>query len=1011
MYFFGVKLRSIVISIVVLFYLAPVLQAQEVGGIRGTVFDQDFEVPLANAEVLIVETGEKVTTTDEGNYVFGQVKPGTYTLVFSKEGYTRQVKADVVVSPGELTELDASLSGEFVEMEEFVVQDLELGGSSEIDLLTLRIESPSLMDSISADLMSQAGASDVAGALSLISGTTVQEGKYAVVRGLPDRYVSSQLNGVRLPTADPDKRAVQLDQFPAAVIKNIQVSKTFTPDQQGDASGGAVNIVTKGIPDEKILQFSGQISYNSQVRGRNDFLTYRGGGLSFWGMDDGRRDIQGEYIGGNWSGAVGVSREDAPMDYKWSLAAGDKREFDNGIKVGGFANFFYEKDSSFYKNGVDDKYWVETPGNPMTPQFVQGTPDQENFKTQLFDVTKGSQEVKWGTLGVLGLETENHSLSLLYMYTRVAEDVATLAEDTEGKRSLHRFWPSIYGSEYDNYDPGDPNHPANQQRDAAPYLRTETLEYTERTTQTLQLSGRHKLPDLGFEKEKFIKLLNPELDWGISFSSAGLNQPDKRQFGSFWQAASNHPVYPSIQYPAVHYPFKPAENFTLGNLQRVWKDISEDSEEYSLNVKFPFEQWSGDEGYIKLGLFNDEVTRKYEQDSFSNFSDTGAQYLGPWENFWSRVFPSENHAISDGPPYVDVDYDGEQKISALYYMADLPLNSSFSVIGGARHETTNLEIVNHPEQDVTWIPAGATGPVKLNPGDADVSFSQSDMLPSIGFEYKPKSFEKITLRGSYSKTVARQTFKELSPIMQQDFLGGNVFIGNPDLQMSSLKNYDLRLDYTPYVGGLVSLSYFYKDITNPIEYVQRNAGFSYTTPMNYPKGKLSGYEVEFRQRIGHFWDRFEGLSVGANATIINSKVKLPADEIAGFNLPNIMAPMSTRDMSNAPEYLYNLYLTYDLQKFGTQLGLFYTVKGDTLVAGAGQSNGRFIPNVYEKEYGTLNLSLSQKVKDNLDLKFQIKNLLDPKIESVYRSKYIGDDVTKTSYRKGLEFSASLSYKF
>jgi hypothetical protein len=106
--------------------------------------------------------------------------------------------------------------------------ETEVGGTSwlyltgrpvqEIGLLNLRMESPSLMDSVSADVMSQAGASDAASALRLVSGATLEDGKYAVVRGLPDRYVNSQVNGVRLPTADEDKRAVQLDQFPAAMI-------------------------------------------------------------------------------------------------------------------------------------------------------------------------------------------------------------------------------------------------------------------------------------------------------------------------------------------------------------------------------------------------------------------------------------------------------------------------------------------------------------------------------------------------------------------------------------------------------------------------------------------------------------------------------------------------------------------------------------------------------------------------------------------------------------------------
>ena len=104
----------------------------------------------------------------------------------------------------------------------------------------------------------------------------MQDGKFAVVRGLPDRYVNSQMNGVRLPTADPDKRAVQLDQFPSEVIDNIQVSKTFTPDQQGDASGGAVNVVLKGIPDEKILKFKTGVEYNTQVTGKIPFPYLQG---------------------------------------------------------------------------------------------------------------------------------------------------------------------------------------------------------------------------------------------------------------------------------------------------------------------------------------------------------------------------------------------------------------------------------------------------------------------------------------------------------------------------------------------------------------------------------------------------------------------------------------------------------------------------------------------------------------------------------------------------------------
>jgi outer membrane receptor protein involved in Fe transport len=232
--------------------------------------------------------------------------------------------------------------------------------------------------------------------------------------------------------------------------------------------------------------------------------------------------------------------------------------------------------------------------------------------------------------------------------------------------------------------------------------------------------------------------------------------------------------------------------------------------------------------------------------------------------------------------------------------------------------------------------------------------------------------------------------------------------------MADVSNYDLRVDYAPYEGGLVSVSYFKKDIENPIEYVQRVAEYVYTTPANYPEGELSGFEFELRQDMGRLWEKLEGLTLAGNATIIESEVTLPDEEAARFAAPNLMVPMTRRDMTGAPDRLYNLFLIYDMDRIGlpgTQASLSYTVRGDALVAGAGQAAGHFIPDVYETSFGTLNLTVQQKIGERCTLKFQVKNLLDPDIETVYRSKYIGGDVTKTSYRRGREFSIGIAITF
>jgi TonB-dependent receptor len=972
---------------------------QASGSLRGVIWDRDFDVPLPGAQVLLVETGQKVETSEQGHFVLSEVAPGRYTLVVSRDGYIRQVKADVVVVAGQLTDVEIRLAGDFTEMEEFVVEDvLQMGAGTEAGLLQLRLESPAFMDSISADLMRRAGASDAASALTLVSGASVAEGKSAVIRGLPDRYVSSQLNGVRLPSADEDKRSVELDQYPAPVIESIQVSKTFTPDQQGDASGGAVDVRLKSIPDQTVLQYSAQYSQNSNVQG-SDWITYDGGGVNTWGDKAGDMLVQTDALdtNGSWDGAVGVEEGDAPIDNKWSFTAGGKHNLDSDVTLGGLLSLFYERDSSFHDDGVEDSLWVENPGAKLTPETTGAAGD---LKTSLFDVTRSQESVQWGGLATLGLQTENHALGLTYLFTHIAEDTTTLAEDTRGKEY---YFPG--------YDPNDPTGPGNEpsNQNIAPYLRNETLDYTERETETLQLDGRHVLENMDLGTLGSFTFGAPEFDWYVAGSSADLDQPDKRQFGSYWLAPSFNPGFPPFvppfTSPATYYQLKPSENINYGNLQRIFKTIEEDSDQYALNLKLPFEQWSGDPGYLKLGVFDDQVERKFHQDTYTNSGEVDSFYEGDWDDYWSEAFPSEFHPLEDVQS--DVDYDGELDVSAFYTMADMPLDSRWNVIGGVRWESTRISIVNSPEPEAVWLPPGQSAIAPFTE-EADVDFSQDDALPSLGLQYVPT--EGLTMRATWSETVARQTFKELSPIYQQEYLGGPVFIGNPGLGMSALENWDFRTDWSPEPGRLLSFSWFKKHVDDPIEYVQRVQPFSYTTAVNYPEGELDGYEFEVRQGLEGLWGRLEGLSVGANATFINSVVQISPEEIAGFQDPGIDVDMTERDMTNAPEHLYNLYLTWDVEHTGTQVSLFYTVVGDTLVAGAGESAGNFVPNVYALEYGTLNLSVAQELSERTTLTFQGKNLTNPEIEEVYRPED-GAEATKSSYTRGREFSLGVTVRF
>ena len=975
---------------------------QDIGSIRGVVHDKDFDVPMGGVKVLNLGTEQTVETSDQGNYVFSRVPAGKYTLVFSKNGYVKQVRSDVVVSAGQLTDLDVWMPGDFTEMEEFVVEENQaLGAGTELALLELRLESPALLDSISADLMSRAGASDAAGALRLVAGATVKDGKTAVIRGLPDRYVSSQLNGVRLPSADEDKRAVELDQFPAAIIDSIQVSKTFTPDQQGDASGGAVDVRLKGLPTETTFFVKGDLGYNSQTTGRSDFLSYEGGGVNYWGNEESRA-VQPHTPAQDWQGAVGVNRQSAPLDSKYSLGGGTSWDLNDDWRLGVFGSFYHENDSSFFDDGVEDSLWVEFPGGPLTPQYSQGAPsgsdpEDGDFDTKLFDVTQGKESVQWAALGLIGLESDEHYLGITYLYTHTAEDVATLAENTRGKEF---YFPG--------HDPYDDTSPGHDSLDSSPYLRFQTLQYTERTTGSLQFNGVHALPFGAFDLSEDIHFLDAEFEWVFSKSFAELDQPDKRQFASAWRPERF--ITPTFSIPAFYETFKPDATFSLGNLQRVWKRIGEEGTQYSAGVKWPFEQWTKTEGYLEAGYFQDRVDREFDSSSFANFGDNSS-FEGDWSDPWSNHFPFEGgHEMSD--PLTDINYKGRQDLQAFYGMLDLPLTSEVKVIAGARLESTEVSTSVTGELEAKWYDAEEDDLVKVvtsDPNDINADVDERDLLPAVSLVWEPT--ETVTVRGAYSQTIARMTFKEITPILQQEFLGGPIFIGYPDLQMSSLDNYDLRLDYRPQPGSLLSFSAFHKDIERPIEYVQEATSFTFTTPRNYPEGRLSGIELEGRKALGDLADEFEGLTVGANATFIDSEVRLTAGEIADFSDPAVQAPLEKRDMTGAPEFIYNIFLTYDIEPSDTHFGLFYNVQGETLIAGATLDDNNLIPSVYADEFESLNFSAKQGLWDHLVLTFKAKNLTNPHIETFYRSDYIDGDVTRSSFRKGIDYSITLGAEF
>ncbi len=995
-------------------------QTPAAGSIRGVVSDKEFDAPVGKATISVLGTKTRVTANDSGAYVISGLAPGTYTIVVTKDGFTREVKANIVVCAGQLIDADIRLAGDFEEMDEFVVQDVEVETKQdlvpvELNLppldfqLNLRLESPQILDTVGVEFFTKSGASDAAAALLLVPGATLQDGKYAVIRGLPDRYVSTLLDGVRLPSADPDKRAVKLDQFPAAVIKSLDISKTFTPDQQGDSSGGAVNIVLKDLPEEGFFQFKSQVGFNSQVKD-GSFLTYPGGGMDYWGGQT-TLSTHPEASGTTWpNNPTGTTTGSAPIIYKWSVAGGDTWEVDDGVKFGVFGSFFYDQDASYFDNGVENSMIQEGSGTALVPEQFQGSGGVgDSFKTQLLDVTQGTQSIQWGGIGIIGLETDNLKLSGKYLYTLLSEQQSVLAVDTRGK---DYYFPG--------YNVNDPLSPGNDVGNlgTAPWNRLETLDYSQMSTETFIFSGQYAIDFFGAEESHYDILpnfLTPVIDWRLSLSQATETQPDQTQFGSIWTPNSEIPIppFPPIVIPNQWGIYPPSENINLGWVQHINYYNAEDSQQGALNIKLPFVQWNDREGYVKAGMFLDYVNRSYSQETFSN-SGGGASgqtttFEAPWEQPWSAEFPSQFHPIFQST--YDIDYTGAQDISAYYAMMDLPFAETMNFVAGVRFENTTMTTTVDPDVDATWIDIANNGqtPIAFDPAEANLynaSFTVNSVLPMIGWNWSIR--DDLVLRAAFAQTIARPNFYELVPVQQYDFLGGPIFIGNPGLGMSSLNNYDIRLDWTPEQDWLISGSFFYKQINDPIQYVQRFAGFEYTTAINMPSGHLYGVELESRITLEPFLgEEFAGFGLGANATLMDSVVELDQYDIDQYAIYG--SNETTQPMTATPNYLLNLNATYDNDEWGTSVGLFYNLQGESLISGSTAYTVDLVPAVYQLSYGTLNFTASQEVIDGLRIYVAAKNLTNPEIQTQYRT---ADGVTalQSSYTAGISCSLGLSYK-
>jgi TonB-dependent receptor len=320
-------------------------------------------------------------------------------------------------------------------------------------------------------------------------------------------------------------------------------------------------------------------------------------------------------------------------------------------------------------------------------------------------------------------------------------------------------------------------------------------------------------------------------------------------------------------------------------------------------------------------------------------------------------------------------YTANDRIGAAFAQIELPLASRLRIIGGARAEQWDLELL-------TTTVGGAAVPV---------SRRRTDVLPALALALDLAGSQ--VLRLSATQTLARPEYRELSPVNYRDVLGGLTVFGNPALERSLIQNFDARWEWYPGPGELVSLGAFAKRFERPIEKVLvATTGANALSFVNALAAYNYGVELEVRKNLINIAPALAPFSVFANATLMRSEIRPGNDSVSSLT-------SDERPMVGQAPYVVNAGILFTSPR-GISATLLYNVVGRRIVEA-----GSFpLPDTYEEARHVLDASLQAPLGGRLTLKLDAKNLSDAPYRVTQGS------VIRHGYTAGRSFSAGLSWQ-
>lgn len=962
-------------SFLLLFVISALSIRSQTGRISGTILDAKTGETLPGATVLIEGTTKGAAADFDGKFSINNVPVGKVNLIISFISYTTkkiegvEVKANDVVDINVL--LDASASTELQEVEVVVTLNKE----NNTALVLQQKNSASVSDGISAETIKRTPDKTTSDVLKRISGVTIQNDKFVVVRGLNERYNASYLNGSPLPSTEPDKKAFAFDLFPSNMLDNIVVNKTATPDMPSEFAGGIIQINTKSIPEKNFVLFSLGGGYNTITTGK-DKIVYEGGKLDKFGFDDGSRDLPSQVPAledkNTWISNPEQARVATYFPNDWGFSQSKftpnfSAQFATGYNVKRKEKDFLGIIFSLSYNSTQNLYKfqrTEYDGLAITGSSSVTVQKEREYFNDVYQTQNST-----GALLNLGLKlNENNSISLKNMLSGSSDD---------------RF---IYSLGSNNFTEAEQS-----------INRVNSRFFSANRLLTNQLNGDHYLPASKIK-----------IGWNVGYSNIERTVPNLR--------FTSYSKYQAIRDPSDPNPLDTVFRAELPNGSttgpaysgyRVYSELNENIISSKVDVSKLFKLNETLKLDAKVGGLYQFRERQFD---IRQFGLSG--YNAPNNNIYfdndlaylpeDQIFATENMSVTpEGKggfkafeiTKPDDNYNAVSKLTAAYGMAELKVEEKFRVIAGARFESYYQNItMDFFVKDSIFV-------------DNTIN----DVLPSLNLIYNVSA--KTGLRFSYYKTLNRPEFRELAVTNWYDPETRLSVAGNAGLTRSYIQNIDARYEMYPGRGQLFTVTGFYKYFDTPIERYMFQTSENQIYYRNANFGHVYGGELEFRVNLGAVLRKdsvkfLNNLTVFSNLSLIKSEVN-----VEGINpaVPN------TRPMQGQAPYLLNAGISYiDNERAYSITAMVNRVGERIYIVG-----NDIIPNRWENARTIVDLQFTKSfLKNRLELRFNIKDLLHPDWVVYYK----GSDREKNSYQKdvdyvnfkrnyGTTYSFLVSYKF